>query len=109
MCSIWGTFGPALLERYPDLWREVFELDRAMPDFVRMRPSTNQKAARDTLRNHFKAWSVANGPSTRDVSDDGSGRTSRWGSEWTRERHETFPAFFDDEAIAAHDLSVAWA
>lgn len=31
-----------------------------------------------------------------------------WGSSWSRIRHEKFGHFFDDDALAANDIAVAW-
>jgi hypothetical protein len=103
-----AIFGPALLERYPDFCRILFDFDRAIPSFVRMRSSRKDKAARNTLLSNLKTWSQDQNQSTLPDGDDSKGRDPRWGSEWTRQRHESFPSFFGDDAIAAHDLSLAW-
>ncbi|KAJ8117113.1 hypothetical protein ONZ43_g4285 [Nemania bipapillata] len=41
------------------------------------------------------------------IYSDGDGDPF-WGSSWTRFRHKNFSAVFNDDAMASHDLAIAW-
>jgi cytochrome P450 len=110
-------FGPKLLELYPEMISDFFEFDRHVPWLLKGMPHAQGRKARSRVLDGFGRWikyarhqsSIHKRRSGRSGGSGGSeARTPWWGAEWTRYRHESFTSFFDDDAMAAHNLGVAW-
>jgi hypothetical protein len=104
--EIEALFGPSLLKLHPSFLRDFFDFDKLTPWLLKGLSFSRVERIRETLLEDLRVWDkcVRLQPPAENVFD---GQTN-WGSEWTQYRHETFPEFFDANAMASHDLGVVW-
>ncbi|KEY72657.1 hypothetical protein S7711_09157 [Stachybotrys chartarum IBT 7711] len=109
-----AIFGPNLLRLHPKFVRDFFDFDRVIPWLLKGMSFSKAERIRNKLLDDFQEWAKfvtirSAGDKARDYGNEDYGvRDPHWGAEWTRYRHEYFRAFFDDDAIASHDLGVTW-
>ncbi|KAH7323260.1 Pfs, NACHT and ankyrin domain protein [Stachybotrys elegans] len=105
-----AIFGPMLLKQFPNFVYDFFEFDRLIPWLLKGMPFTQAERIRFRLLEDIRGWikSARVMASKEKIEGGYESRSEAWGPEWTRYRHEFFKSFFDEDAIASHDLGVAW-
>lgn len=110
--EIEAIFGPKLLEMHPDFIRLFFEFDLLVPSFLKMLSFGRAERIRYKLHSKFRLWlrrtRETYTKASKSDDSDGGDDDRHWGSHWTRYRHMDFQHFFDDDALASHDVGVAW-
>lgn len=109
--EIEAIFGPKLFELYPDFTWTFFEFDSMVPSLLQKKAFGRAERARYKIHSQLRMWfKLARRKCAEagvvDRGNDDAG--PYWGSSWSRERHESFAPFFDDDALASHDVGVAW-
>ncbi|KAG8425926.1 hypothetical protein J3459_008620 [Metarhizium acridum] len=107
--QIEAIFGPKLLEMHPDFISLFFEFDLVVPSLLKMLPFSRAERIRCQLHGKFRSWLRHTRRNHTQASSNNDGdHDPHWGCRWTRYRHEAFQPFFDDDALASHDVGVAW-
>lgn len=105
-----AILGPALQQLHPNFMREFFEFDGTMPWLAKGFSYARAERVRSKLLDDILVWiKCARFWSNSDKGRAEGEKDPYWGTAWTRYRHDFFKKFFDDDAIASHDLGVAWA
>lgn len=104
-----SIFGPTFTRMHPTFIGSFFEYAKMGPWILKGMPTRGAAATRRRLLLQFRAWrAYAKDHFTESAIYEDGGDDPFWGSAWTRYRHREFASFFDEDAMASHDLSVAW-